>query len=96
VKQRIAASHGPNARRLEGVVSKRAGAPYRSGRGHDWIKSKCTQRQEFVIVGYTRQRLRGGIWARLSLAIATGNPQARGARRDRIYRALRRRSQDPA
>src|SRR5262249_7570206 len=25
---------------LEGVVSKRADAPYRSGRGHDWVKSK--------------------------------------------------------
>ncbi|MDN5928587.1 MAG: DNA ligase D [Hyphomicrobiales bacterium] len=37
---------------LEGVVSKRADAPYRSGRGHDWIKSKCTERQEFVIAGY--------------------------------------------
>jgi bifunctional non-homologous end joining protein LigD len=37
---------------LEGVVSKRADAPYGSGRGHDWIKSKCTQRQEFVIAGY--------------------------------------------
>ncbi|HEY4193659.1 MAG TPA: DNA ligase D [Mesorhizobium sp.] len=37
---------------LEGVVSKRADAPYRSGRGHSWIKSKCTQRQEFVIGGY--------------------------------------------
>jgi bifunctional non-homologous end joining protein LigD len=37
---------------LEGVVSKRADAPYRSGRGYDWIKSKCTLRQEFVIAGY--------------------------------------------
>ncbi|WP_186417379.1 DNA ligase D [Bosea sp. CS1GBMeth4] len=37
---------------LEGVVSKRRDAPYRSGRGRDWIKSKCTQRQEFVIAGY--------------------------------------------
>ncbi len=37
---------------LEGVVSKRADAPYRSGRGHDWVKSKCTLRQEFVIAGY--------------------------------------------
>lgn len=37
---------------LEGVVSKRVDAPYRSGRGRDWIKSKCTQRQEFVIAGY--------------------------------------------
>ncbi|PBB87979.1 DNA ligase D [Mesorhizobium sp. WSM3876] len=37
---------------LEGVVSKRADAPYRSGRGLTWIKSKCTLRQEFVIGGY--------------------------------------------
>lgn len=34
------------------MISKRADAPYRSGRGRDWIKSKCTQRQEFVIAGY--------------------------------------------
>jgi bifunctional non-homologous end joining protein LigD len=37
---------------LEGVVSKRRNAPYLSGRGKDWLKSKCAQRQEFVIGGY--------------------------------------------
>jgi bifunctional non-homologous end joining protein LigD len=37
---------------LEGVISKRGSAAYRSGRGGDWVKSKCTKRQEFVIVGY--------------------------------------------
>lgn len=37
---------------LEGIVSKRADQPYRSGRGEIWLKSKCTQRQEFVIAGY--------------------------------------------
>ncbi|MBL8688805.1 MAG: DNA ligase D [Rhodospirillaceae bacterium] len=37
---------------LEGVVSKRRDAPYRSGRSGDWIKSKCIQRQEFVVTGY--------------------------------------------
>ncbi|TWG98310.1 bifunctional non-homologous end joining protein LigD [Mesorhizobium sp. J18] len=37
---------------LEGVVSKDRDAPYRSGRGKDWIKSKCSRRQEFVIAGY--------------------------------------------
>ena len=41
---------------LEGVISKRADAPYRSGRGRDWVKSKCTQRQEFVIAGYVPSR----------------------------------------
>jgi len=37
---------------LEGVISKRIDAPYRSGRSLDWIKSKCTLRQEFIILGY--------------------------------------------
>ena len=37
---------------LEGVVSKRADRPYRSGRGGDWLKTKCTARQELVIAGY--------------------------------------------
>ena len=27
-------------------------APYRSGRGKDWLKAKCSSRQEFVIGGY--------------------------------------------
>ncbi|WP_254602582.1 non-homologous end-joining DNA ligase, partial [Sphingomonas bacterium] len=38
---------------LEGVVSKRADAPYRAGRTKAWLKAKCTHRQEFVIVGWT-------------------------------------------
>ena len=37
---------------LEGIISKRADAPYRSGRGHDWLKTKCSDRQEFVIAGF--------------------------------------------
>lgn len=37
---------------LEGIVSKQADAPYRSGRGKAWIKSKCSARQEFVVAGY--------------------------------------------
>jgi bifunctional non-homologous end joining protein LigD len=36
---------------LEGVVSK-LDAPYRSGRSKGWIKSKCFNRQEFVVAGY--------------------------------------------
>ncbi|MEZ5788297.1 MAG: DNA ligase D [Xanthobacteraceae bacterium] len=38
---------------LEGIVSKRADSPYRSGRSRDWIKSKCFARQEFVVGGFT-------------------------------------------
>ncbi len=37
---------------LEGIVSKDPQAPYRSGRSRGWIKSKCSARQEFVVVGY--------------------------------------------
>ena len=38
---------------LEGVVSKRADAPYTGKRNRTWLKAKCTRRQEFVIVGWT-------------------------------------------
>jgi bifunctional non-homologous end joining protein LigD len=38
---------------IEGVVSKRAAASYTSGRSRAWLKTKCSQRQEFVIVGFT-------------------------------------------
>ena len=45
---------------LEGVVSKRAGAPYRSGRGRSWLKVKCMKRQEFVVGGFTDRAETGG------------------------------------
>jgi bifunctional non-homologous end joining protein LigD len=38
---------------LEGIVSKRKTAAYVSGRGRDWVKTKCVKRQEFVIGGFT-------------------------------------------
>jgi bifunctional non-homologous end joining protein LigD len=37
---------------LEGIVSKLADAPYRSGRGRDWVKTKCSDRQELVVAGF--------------------------------------------
>ena len=37
----------------EGVIAKRADAPYRAGRSPDWLKFKCTTEQELVIGGYT-------------------------------------------
>jgi bifunctional non-homologous end joining protein LigD len=37
---------------FEGVVSKRADRPYRSGRREEWLKTKCTDREEFVVAGY--------------------------------------------
>jgi len=38
---------------LEGLIGKRADSPYTGRRSADWVKLKCQQRQEFVIVGYT-------------------------------------------
>src|SRR5258706_9467214 len=40
-------------RSLEGIISKRADQPYRSGRSRDWLKIKCIHSQEFVIIGFT-------------------------------------------
>jgi bifunctional non-homologous end joining protein LigD len=37
---------------LEGIISKRKDQPYRAGRGEHWLKSKCIDRQEFVLLGY--------------------------------------------
>jgi bifunctional non-homologous end joining protein LigD len=38
---------------FEGIIAKRVDAPYRSGRGRDWLKIKCSKNQEFVIGGFT-------------------------------------------
>jgi bifunctional non-homologous end joining protein LigD len=52
--------HGPRffaeaARlKLEGIISKRAGRAYMPGRGYDWLKAKCSLREEFVIGGFTK------------------------------------------
>ncbi len=39
---------------FEGLIAKQANAPYQSGlRTRSWLKVKCGQRQEFVIIGWT-------------------------------------------
>jgi DNA ligase D-like protein (predicted ligase) len=37
----------------EGLIAKRADAPYVAGRSKDWLKLKCVWEQEFVIGGFT-------------------------------------------
>jgi bifunctional non-homologous end joining protein LigD len=56
-----------SAHELEGIVSKRADLPYRSGRSQDWLKVKCVQSDAFHIIGY-QPDCRGGI-ANLKLAV---------------------------
>jgi bifunctional non-homologous end joining protein LigD len=60
---------------LEGVVSKRLDAPYVSGRGADWTKTKCRDGQEVVIGGWTStsDRLRSllvGVYRKKKLVYA--------------------------
>jgi bifunctional non-homologous end joining protein LigD len=55
---------------LEGVVSKRADAPYRSGRTEAWIKVKCWKQDRFAVVGFVPDGA-GGL-AKLRLARREG------------------------
>jgi bifunctional non-homologous end joining protein LigD len=38
---------------LEGIVSKRADAAYVPGNRGLWVKTKCLNREEFVVVGWS-------------------------------------------
>jgi len=50
----------------EGLIAKRADAPYQAGRTRDWLKFKCVSGQELVIGGWTDpQRTRVGLGALL-------------------------------
>jgi bifunctional non-homologous end joining protein LigD len=49
----VTAYHYACAHGWEGIVAKRAHSPYTPGRSRDWLKIKCTRRQELVIGGWT-------------------------------------------
>ena len=67
-------------------------APYRSGRGGDWLKIKCSNNQEFVVIGYEPSDKRGRLIRSLLLGyydkgelryagrVGTGWGQKAGAR----------------
>jgi bifunctional non-homologous end joining protein LigD len=54
---------------FEGIVSKRADAPYRGTRTQAWLKTKCIRRQEFVIIGWTPSTAKGRGFRSLLLAV---------------------------
>jgi bifunctional non-homologous end joining protein LigD len=56
----------------EGVVAKLASAPYKGNRTRSWLKIKCIQRQEFVIVGWTQSDKRIGFRSLLLAAKEKG------------------------
>jgi bifunctional non-homologous end joining protein LigD len=53
-------------RELEGIVSKHALAPYRSGRSKTWLKTKCFTQSTFVVIGTDRDRKTGALRALLA------------------------------
>jgi bifunctional non-homologous end joining protein LigD len=53
---------------LEGIVSKLADAPYRSGRAKSWLKSKAVDGDEFVIIGYVPSTTQRHVVGSLALA----------------------------
>jgi bifunctional non-homologous end joining protein LigD len=64
---------------LEGIIAKRADAPYTFGRTRAWLKVKCDKRQEFVIIGFTPPKgQRRGLGA---LVLGTHDPPEEGALR---------------
>ena len=58
---------------LEGLISKEADAPYRSGRSRNWLKSKCGFEQEFVIIGWRPSTKAGRPFSSLLLAVREGD-----------------------
>lgn len=53
---------------LEGIISKKCDAPYRGQRTTNWVKVKCTLREEFIIVGWTESPAAGRAMGALALA----------------------------
>jgi bifunctional non-homologous end joining protein LigD len=43
------------AMRLEGIISKKREAPYRSGRREEWLKVKCTKSDSFPIIAFVEK-----------------------------------------
>jgi bifunctional non-homologous end joining protein LigD len=60
---------------LEGLIAKRPDAPYRSDRNENWLKLKCVQTDQFIIVGYVPASSGRGLGA---LRLATKDLQYAG------------------
>jgi len=56
----------------EGIISKKADAPYRSTRTKSWLKVKCTRRQEFVIIGWSASDKKSRSFRALLLGLYEG------------------------
>lgn len=52
----------------EGIISKRIDGRYSGQRSRNWLKVKCTRRQEFVIIGWKKSEAKGRPFSSLLLA----------------------------
>jgi bifunctional non-homologous end joining protein LigD len=52
----------------EGIISKRIDGKYASKRTRNWVKVKCTLRQEFVVIGWKKSSAKGRPFSSLLLA----------------------------
>lgn len=57
----------------EGIISKRADAAYSGRRSKNWVKVKCTRRQEFILVGWNPSSTKARPFASLLLAQREGD-----------------------
>ncbi|MBD59172.1 MAG: DNA ligase D [Citromicrobium sp.] len=57
----------------EGIIAKRIDAPYRHARTKNWVKVKCVQRQEFILVGWSESSAKARPFASLLLATKNGD-----------------------
>ncbi|TIP39604.1 non-homologous end-joining DNA ligase [Mesorhizobium sp.] len=57
---------------LEGIVSKLRDSSYRSGRRGEWVKTKCVQRDEFIVIGYEPGNSYGGLGSLLLANVENG------------------------
>jgi len=62
----------------EGIISKAVDAAYAGRRSRNWVKVKCTRRQEFVVVGWKASSARARPFASLLLAQHEGAGDADG------------------
>ncbi len=60
---------------LEGIVSKNKFSSYISGRNRNWLKIKCSKRQEFLVAGFTPGKGNRHYFASLLLAVHGKNNQ---------------------
>ena len=56
----------------EGIIAKKADAPYRHARTKNWLKIKCTLRQEMVIIGWSESDKKGRGFRALLLGLHEG------------------------